>query len=407
MDSEHKGWMNRSKARIALGITVIPAIALAVWALTLERATRRIASSAPPIAGGLEPVIPMPASFPRTELVEGLLDEPVTLPKLPGGSDKLLASRTWTDGTPILLRGAKRRYEALGSDLATLGAIETDDDLSQIVELPTPHGRTQWIAIADRPDSPGRDDSVIGIDASGSTTWRWNPSGRYVHSIAITFDSDRASGVIVGVGGEQGVVGLDLDGALRWDAPKHHVAYEVRTHPSLPDRSLFVGWDRLLFDGGGRTLYSSAPRRFDADRIRLASYLTVGVILPGERGDASMILGGNRLKPHNPLLVRVDSAGREAWAARPETKIEAIELVEPPNRPRLVVATTDGGELLVVDERGGLRARVDLPGERHDGRLYQYGLAAGRLGEAGWFVAVTLLDGTRLYRLHPDRLPPK
>jgi hypothetical protein len=315
---------------------------------------------------------------------------------------------TWPDGTPVFLRGHERRYEALGSDLTPRGVLTTQSDLTDIVGLPSPHGSTRWVAIATGRSGGRKTEFVVGLDAAGATTWRWEPVESRVHSIAITHDAHGASGVIVGAGGAQGIVALDLDGKPRWDASKHYVAYEVRTHRAVPDRALVLSGGVLLFDETGSVLLGDrfgAREAFGPDR----GWLDHGLVLPAADPEdrMSMILAGLRHLPEEPLLVRTDSHGGESWRATPTTEVEAIELVEPPDRPRLVVAVTAGGELLVVDESGTLRGRVELPGERTGGRLYLYGLAAGRLGTDGWFVAVRLLDGTLLYRMHPERIPPR
>jgi hypothetical protein len=109
-----------------------------------------------------------------------------------------------------------------------------------------------------------------------------------------------------------------------------------------------------------------------------------------------------------PCLLRLGEDDREAWSAKPATEIDELVLLEPPGRPRLLVATTEGGELLVLDEEGTLRARATLPETpQPGGRVATYALAAGPLGRDGWAIAVDLLGGTYLYRLHPEVLPAR
>lgn len=133
-----------------------------------------------------------------------------------------------------------------------------------------------------------------------------------------------------------------------------------------------------------------------------------GVLFPDADAKSAIVVTGEVRGDRSPFLLRVGEDGRERWSARPATEIHRIVLFEPPGRPRLLVATTWGGELLVLDEEGTLRARAKLPGSPgSDGRVSTRALAAGPFGADGLAIAVGLRNGTHVYRLRPERLPAR
>ena len=359
-------------------------------------------------------VTAFPESFPKIDLADGLLEAPTPLQRPRGWGRRIVDLVPWTDGRPRLLLGVSGSYDILGGDLKRVGRLQTKDWAEHLRMLRRPHAAIRAVGNFRPPLGTKGPEYTAGIDEQGEVVWRWESGREFVKALAVLYGSAGETGVVVGVGGEHGLAALDLDGRPLWQLEKKYVVYQLHTHPELPGRLLFLGGSFELFSHGEgrdapRTLLALSQGARDSHSSRLSPrYLGNGTLFPDAEGKASLVLAGTMLFSKEPCLLRLGEDDREAWSAKPATEIDELVLVEPPGRPRLLVATTEGGELLVLDEEGTLRARATLPETpQAGGRVATYALAAGPLGRDGWAIAVDLLGGTHLYRLHPEVLPAR
>jgi hypothetical protein len=358
--------------------------------------------------------------FPSEALVEGLLDEPVELerPKRLARSGawwhKFLAMLPDPEGTPSILWGNEGTYEWLGADLEPHGTFRTENPLKALIH--TGAAKAPYVSITTRAGAKGSE-TVDGRTGNGDRVWTWTgEDAPFLKAIAPLFDA--TTGCAVGAGGRDGVLGLSGEGGVLWQWPKHHVMYEVKTHPALP------GWV-LRITGAASLERHDAPepadRRAERELHRLLdpdfSYVHHGVLFPTERGTPAVVWAGTVTpkETDEPLLVRMDAGttaravdgAKVVWRLRPPSKPAGLAMLEPPGRSRLFAVTTNGGELLVVDEDGALRARVRMPKTSTEFVVATYTLDAGPLGKDGWAIVVSLLKNTWVYRVHPEKLPAK
>jgi hypothetical protein len=251
---------------------------------------------------------------------------------------------------------------------------------------------------------------LAALRPGGGSAWTWKPAKNRIRSAATLYDANGESGFVAGPGGDEGLVGLDLEGRPRWNLENRFVVYELRSNPAVPRR--------FLFTSGGATLFSnerdSAPKAVWTNEIREAKerrskweheWFNHGLLFPGTEGHARFVLAGKSPTLGAPVLVSMDDGDERAWAVRPGATVGQLALVEPPGKPRLVIAATEAGELLVLDDSGTLRSRAPLPTAIPKRKTPIYHLAAGRWGSDTWFVAVELLQATSVFRLHPEKLP--
>ena len=402
-----RAWTWVARIALVLVLLCVAAIGYLVW--RYRSLFDEIQKAAQQASASLGPPKTFEEHFPKVDLVDGLLDEPETLPRLRGWSPELLASVPVGDGTFALLRGRGTEYALLGTDLAARGTLRTESPAFAIEKFTTPKEEVAGFALRSAKDTAAVPEWIAGIDRDGGTLWRWKPEDRGIRAAATLYDARGESGFVVGPGGEEGLVGLDLAGRPRWNVPRRHVVYELRTHPAVPGRFLLVSGGVTLFSANG----TSAPNVIRTNEVGAGEserskwtreWFPHAVLFAGAEGTAAFVLAGKSHVEDVPILVRMDERDERAWKANPNSEVKALALLEPPGKPRLVAAVTDAGDLLLLDETGTLRARARLPDAKPEERMAVYAFAAGRIGSDGWFVAVVLLHSTCVYRVHPERL---
>ncbi len=339
--------------------------------------------------------------FPRVDLVPQLLDAPVVLPEM-SGLDPTLTFTTWFDGQPVLVRTTEGECVAIAEGMAPVGSLRTDGDIVRAVLLHPTDGEPLAVALTQGEKDAEYEGDLRALGADGRERWTLHVPESFPKSLAVLHGDRGPSGLLVGAGGETGLVAATLDGDRAWDVPEELVICHVRTHGALPDRALQIGGDFNLYEGTSTT---------NGPRVALAGrggwYFTEGLLFPDGEGRPALALAGTLHSGDEPILVRVDANGEDCWRATLPSEPEGLELLEPPGRRRLLVVTTAGGDLLVLDEEGTLLARETLPDAAPRTRTATYALAAGRLGSETWAVAVALLHGTLVYRVHPERIPAR
>jgi hypothetical protein len=359
--------------------------------------------------------------FPSEALVEGLLDEPVELerPKRLARSGawwhKFLAMLPDPEGTPSILWGNEGTYEWLGADLEPHGTFRTENPLKALIH--TGAAKAPYVSITTRAGAKGSE-TVDGRTGNGDRVWTWTgEDAPSVKAIAPLFDAE-ADGCVVGADGKEGVLGLSADGGVRWHWRERSPIYGVRTHRALPGWVLRIGgYTSLQRHDAPEPIERAGDRGLNAvfgDEFTFAHH---GALFPTERGTPGVLWAGQGKIDgvDEPRLARIDAGDRSpavdgagvVWRMRPPAKVAALAMVEPPGRSRLFAVTTNGGELLVVDEDGALRARVRMPKTSTEFVVATYTLDAGPLGKDGWAIVVRLLKSTWVYRVHPEKLPAK
>ncbi|MDJ0523278.1 MAG: hypothetical protein QNJ90_14505 [Planctomycetota bacterium] len=344
-------------------------------------------------------------AFPATSVREGVFGRPVRLPKRgPHGPDFVRFVR-WFDGAPRFLYGWPKDDPVFGHPREL--RVTTGDPATH-VPFPLPpgiedlcmlHAGGMRLLVGNGRD-PKR--GLIArrarcFDADGKERWTWRPQDSGPKSMAPLVDAEGVFGVALGAGGDDGIVGLDLEGRPLWDVPRTYVTYAVHTHAALP------GW--LLHVGGSYELYrhtrKSVELAYTSDRGKLATYAAHGLLLPDERGAPTVILAGESMRTSTPSLQRIDAKGQRLWQAVLASEVEALALIEPKGLPPLLVVTTEGGRILIVGADGTLLADAALP-EGHvmdDGRIATLALDAGPLDGKRHAAAVRLIGAAYLIPL--------
>ena len=371
-----------------------------------------------PFGARSERFVDVEGRYPSVSLVDGLLDEPTKLAH-PDGAwwNTCVAFVPDPAGVPALLYGAKGKHEWHGPSLKSGRRFSTELPVTQCVatgNVAAPYAAivggiagTQWIE---------------GLSAEGKTVWRWTAEEtNHPQWLSSGFAAQGPDGCVVGAGSGDGIVGLKADGTVSWRWPPWtplgylHV-YEVSTHSSL------AGWvasasGHLVVE---RAQPANTPEIFRDLRTAIAAekaHVTHVTLFPGPDSRPAVVCAGtaDTLGDTDWIVARIDLQGsgsevpraKQVWRARPPSEVKAIALIDAPRRPRLFVLTTEGRALLLLDEDGVLRARLRLPRMLYEGGPMPDLLAAGRLGQEGWAIAVALEAGTYVYPVHPEKLPVK
>lgn len=239
---------------------------------------------------------------------------------------------------------------------------------------------------------------VTAYNADGSLLWTWQPPGD-TGSRTTLFSAEGAVGVALGVGGDAGIVALDLDGHPMWTLEKRYVVYDVQSHPALPGLLLEIGGDAVLW---ARAAGHETPRIVlgaveERARFYAGTYITSARLFPDVDGRPAIVVAGSSIGA-SPVLVRVDGTGKEVWRATLPSKVEDLEMIEPTGLPRLFLIGTATGELLVVGDDGTLYAREALGLKLND---------AGQLRADEWAVLLQGGDNMETRRLRVEMLPAR
>lgn len=376
-----------------------------------DYAVRRAAAAALRVLTG-EPVgVRRPAlAFPAVDERPGLFGEPVALPKRGFTRADFVTVTPWFDDEPRIacaFRGSALppaqggELRLFTSALLEAGTWPIPVALEALERLPTRQGRIQVVGLIREGRGAESWDGVVAWAADGSERWRRRLPERFLKSIAPLYGEAGCEGMAVLAGGATGIVGLDLDGATRWELPRQLVLSELSTHPRLPGWLLAVGSGTKLVrhgEGVARVQYSDPyPPRI---------HTRLGVLFPNAEGGPAAVVAGNTLQTGVPTLRRLDAQGQGVWEATLPASIEGLALIEPEGAPRLLALTTLEGDLLLVDDGGTLRWRGKLPDAEPGEEIATYQLVAGRIAKEQHGVIVRLLRNSYLYRLDPDAFGP-
>jgi hypothetical protein len=284
--------------------------------------------------------------------------------------------------------------------------------VQSIVPLRGTDGPLRAFALATNAARGAGGDTLVALDGRARTLWSRDADARGGHALAPLYGEHGPVGVVVRAGDGSDLRAYDLDGNPRWNVADAITVFALATHPARPRHLLRVSGWFMLYDVAShptpRLLCSSLPRRDGPAAPTLgATSLTVGALLPDDDGGTSMVLGGHVAESAEPVVVCRTEGDRTRWHARPATAPAHLAVLEPPGRPRLVVFVTEAGDLHVLDEDGTLRASERVPRVPEGSAVWVSGFAAGAWGASGWVVALRVLDATWVFRLHPERLPPR
>ena len=353
-----------------------------------------------------------PASrrFAAEAIVPELVGAAVYIPRQQKRDPKFLAAMRWFDGRPHLIYGFDGGIPSHGhrAELRIASGTAPDHakwptscEVQELELTPTRDGKTQLIAMVDEDQPDGRPsdwEAVVAWTADGGQRWRWDCDDRFLNDMALLHGADGPVGVAVGVGGAIGLVALDLEGQELWTIPRQYVIHQLRSHPGVPGHVLLIG-------SGSRIIQHTASERtgeYELDDVDL--YEQHGLLFPDAAGKPVVVLAGRHPGRDVPMLCRVAHDGGAVWQARLPAEITALDLIEADGLPRLLVLTTDQGELYVVDEAGTLRWRGKLPFARDDGGVETFRLAAGEIAPGQYGILVKQVQSCYVLPVHVDRL---
>ncbi|HKX46353.1 MAG TPA: hypothetical protein VJP77_06590, partial [Planctomycetota bacterium] len=233
---------------------------------------------------------------------------------------------------------------------------------------------------------------VQGLDERGAVLWTFAGDPSHVHSLALALDAERHPVLALGLGGEEGLVGLGLDGRRLWSVPQQHVLYEVHARPELPGLVLQVGWDAHLRHIGAAGVLRTTSTTHD-DGV----YAAKGALFPDADGAPAVLVCGGGRGDGSDVLVRFDGEFVERWRARFPHGVAGIgALVLAGGRPIVLVLLEDR-RLLALDDEGALLDEVEvvLPPPR-------VALPPGAHRSAGKVSAGRFPDGEVAIAVHAD-----
>lgn len=372
---------------------------------------RQTAAHALGVLTGVEPRIVGPTlSFPAEDLVPGLVGKAVFIPRQAERDPSFLEVMRWFDGKPHVVCGFDPGIPSFGhrAELRVASGVSTEflswpvpHEVQGLVLAPTSSGGQQLIALVDQEHAPGRPSSwecVVAWDPEGKQLWRWEAERRFLDGIALLYGYAGPIGVAIGGGGEMGIAAVGLDGEHLWDVPETGVIDEIRSHPGLPGLFLYVGSDLTIYHYSSRSL--GAAMEPDVDWL----FEDRGLLFPDAQGRPALVLAGKTSHRHIPTICRVTGEGQKLWEARIPTEITGLEMLEPEGAPRLIVFTTDRGELFVLDDAGVLRWKGELPLARQDGGVETIRLAAGEIAPGRYGLLVRQVQSCYVLPVHVEAL---
>lgn len=395
------GWMDQVPRIRALlespSATVRTAAAKALLALT-----------------GEEVDLPEPAySFPAKALAADLVGKPVMIPRQARRDPTFLAAMPWFDGRPHVVYAFDSGVPSFGhrAELRIASGMAPEYErwpLPQEVEalalLPTPEGGQQLVALDSEEGVEKSADSwetVVAWSPEGELRWQWHCASRFLRGLAVLYGKEGPRGVVVAPGGEEGLVVLDLEGRTLCALPKEYVVYDLRAHPALPDMVLKIGTEDRILHYADHAL-ESGPGFSEADL-----FIQHGVLFPDADGRPAVVLAGSASRGETPTVCRVSADAEVVWKVQVPVEITGLEMLEPAGAPRLLVVTTDQGELLVLDDGGVLRWQGELPFARADGGVETILLAAGEIAPGEYGILVKQVQSCYVipFRLDALRAP--
>ncbi len=353
-----------------------------------------------------EPVVWFEPEFTAEQLVRGLLSEATALPEQKHRRVDLTSFTTWFDGRPRFVYGwtdddpvfgLPQRWHVVNGDLSNHDEQPVSKATFALQMLEIDGGRRLIASIDD--EGPGvYPDTIVGLDAERRRLWSYRTPELNLEDFAILYDAKGPYGVAVANGGDTGTVALDGTGSELWRMPRRHVTYEVHSHPALPGTLLEVGGDLELYrhDRGSTRVHKIERQR--------GYWTDLALLFPDAEGKPAIAASGLIHDGDLPVISRLDEGGNASWRVRPKSRAEALALLEPEGRERLIAATTRGGHLILINDEGVLRARIEMPNDTPGMEVATYHLAAGELAPGRWAIAVRLLWGAYLYEVDVTKL---
>ena len=357
------------------------------------------ASSLRELTGEVIDVVRPPVVFPRTELLSGLLSEPIVIPSpergLEGHAHFFLR---WFDGTDVLVQVRDLAASALDADLVPLASIALPGHPERILSVPLRgHPRVLVLHGKNEHRTSSRVALFLGAGDDG-TELAISDDGSGFERVCVLKTLDDRLALLLSPGGSTGIVALALDGQALWDVPRQFVIYDVSTHDELPGWFLVVGGRQDLF----QLRASGAPRRVTRGTPDL--YASSGLLFPTDDQRPNMILAGTRPGSDTESVMRVSQDGRPTWRADLPSNVEAFRLLEPPGKKRVVAALSSRGDVLLFDLKGTLLYETRLPVDPVFGPPLVEGLEAGPLSDGHWALSVDSSSKAFLYRLDASLL---
>jgi HEAT repeat len=343
--------------------------------------------------------------YPKTPLAFPRVAEQEELVFLVSVGNDVLRGRLdiWFDGASALVMSRDSQLRAEGREGYAREVLDPGFRVADFLSLPLADAVPRWILLCDGPDGGfnPQPEFAVCVDRERRELWRYSPSEQQVEAMCRLYGDSGCVGVAFGPGGEEGVVGFDLEGRALFRVPRLDVTCRLGSHPRLPGQWLESGGQLHLYDNQGRSL--DPPSLPSGRRMPSGGYFyaTDAVLAPGAQDEAVIIAGG-QAHESVPTIVRCDAELNGAWRATLPDRVTSLALLEPPDRPALLAATTAGGDLFVFDMDGRLHQRLDITrGESTIGLrdVATYSISAGPLPDGGYGLAVGLLSNTLLYEL--------
>ncbi|GJM20537.1 MAG: hypothetical protein DHS20C15_04520 [Planctomycetota bacterium] len=342
-------------------------------------------------------------SVPAERLQAGLLGEPIQLsvsrdePAHFTSSEPIAVVQPLTASFVRDANGDSALAVSLGAGYRTLDA---QGALTPLVRLPSfatsmrshepgPGQALQTLVLASGAPTLSAQE-LLALDANGALLWRWRSDDGSISDAAPVFTETGAAGVVVAANSE--LVGLDLQGQVRWRREAFTPAYELATHARLPGLVLTVFGDLKVFDVEENRL-SDSPRELSAP-----AYVTSMELFPAADGTPALVVSGSG-EQGMFVLARLDLTGRVAWQAEIPERVQSLALLETEHDERLIAVATAALELLIFDEHGTLLNVTDLPDPNFGGRSGPITLSAGTLADGRSALAVKLMTFGYLYPL--------
>ena len=361
------------------------------------------------------------ARFPVERLTIALLAPPVRLQGTDGEDPDVISVTPWFDGEPAVL-GTFRSWHrddvptmqrltvpvstgsrAAGpSKAAPLESNRLDRRLLEVEILAREGASPLLVGLSGRFSTA---DEVVAYDSVFRRVWSYRPPPERVQSMVPLHGPGGVRGVAVAVGGETGVVGLDLQGQETWRVPRNYVVDGLSTHSGLPDHVLAAGGGLYLWRVPENELEVLWGRR----PLDLSPYSQAALLFPDEDGEAAVVAIGSTMfgaDRGKSVIWRLDSGYKPLWHATVRGHARSLAMIEPPGLPRLFATATDTGDLYICDEDGALRAHAMFPGADAPGaeRLLGLRLTGGEVDPGRWGFVCQRFSESYFYEIDLDAL---
>lgn len=326
-------------------------------------------------------------SFPIVKLKDNLIKYKGKLPKA-GWMTSSSTFDYWFDRKRGLLRWDKDSIILYGPDLKPLASLKTNKMSHDFIMILKNQKRSQLVTSVSDEYMPNVA-YVISLNAQGNKLWQYRPARSGIESIVPLYDKDgNTIGVMIGVGGSEGIVALNHEGKILWKIPNFHVLYEIKVSYYLPNRVAVCGGSIDIFDESGKLIISNSSRE---DEI----YAHHIEIFRDKQNKMSIIATGSG-EMSIPTIIRYDATLTPIWKASLPHTIQGLAMLDFRDKEKLFVVATDGGELFIFDQNGTLKYQDTLPGEKDDGYPV-YGIKAGVIGDDKYAFSIGTLSGILIY----------